>query len=74
VGSVLSSNAPYFFDQTGLDSQTIIMLVQIGVSMGVVSALAKSLGFGTEFRAVAGTLDCCHAVQVRLSRVLDYSS
>jgi len=39
VGSVLSSNAPYFLNQTGLDSQTVIMLVQIGVSMGVVSAL-----------------------------------
>jgi len=71
VGSVLSSNAPYFLNQTGLDSQTVIMLVQIGVSMGVVSALvtssavagevsstrlrAKSLGLGMGFQAVAGT-------------------
>jgi MFS family permease len=38
VGSVLAANAPYFLNQTGLDSQTVIMLVQIGISMGLVSA------------------------------------
>jgi MFS transporter, SP family, general alpha glucoside:H+ symporter len=39
VGAVLSANAPYFLNQTGLDSKTVIMLVQIGISMGVISAL-----------------------------------
>ncbi|KAK0611311.1 hypothetical protein B0T14DRAFT_594440 [Immersiella caudata] len=39
VGAVLSANAPYFLNQTGLDSSTVIMLVQVGISMGVVSAL-----------------------------------
>ncbi|KAH8658208.1 general substrate transporter [Xylariales sp. PMI_506] len=41
VGASLSSNAPYFLDQTGLSSQTVIMLVQIGVSMGVASSLVN---------------------------------
>ncbi|KAK0654901.1 general substrate transporter [Cercophora newfieldiana] len=41
VGAVLSANAPYFLNQTGLDSSTVIMLVQVGISMGVVSALAN---------------------------------
>lgn len=41
VGAVLSANAPYFLNQTGLDSGTVIMLVQVGISMGVVSALVN---------------------------------
>ncbi|KAK5659578.1 hypothetical protein OQA88_780 [Cercophora sp. LCS_1] len=41
VGAVLSANAPYFLNQTGLDSGTVVMLVQIGISMGVVSALVN---------------------------------
>jgi len=41
VGAVLSANAPYFLNQTGLDSQTVLMLVQVGISMGVVSALVN---------------------------------
>ncbi|KAH8202095.1 hypothetical protein TruAng_003763 [Truncatella angustata] len=39
VGAVLSSNAPYFLNQTGLDSHTVLMLTQVGISMGVVSAI-----------------------------------
>lgn len=39
VGSVLSANAPYLLNQTGLDSQTVVMLVQVGISMGAASAL-----------------------------------
>lgn len=39
VGAVLSANAPYFLNQTGLDSHTVVMLTQIGISMGVVSAI-----------------------------------
>lgn len=39
VGSVIASNAPYFLNQTGLDSHTVVKLVQIGISLGVVSAL-----------------------------------
>ncbi|KAH8659998.1 general substrate transporter [Xylariales sp. PMI_506] len=39
VGASLSANAPYFLSQTGLSSDTVIMLVQIGISMGVASAL-----------------------------------
>ncbi|KAK0383014.1 hypothetical protein NLU13_8930 [Sarocladium strictum] len=38
-GAVLSSNAPYFLSQTGLDSKTVLMLTQVGISAGVVSAL-----------------------------------
>lgn len=41
VGAVISSNAPYFLNQTGLDSHTVVMLTQIGVSMGLVSALVN---------------------------------
>ncbi|KAL0932818.1 maltose permease [Colletotrichum truncatum] len=42
VGAVLSSNAPYFLNQTGLDSHTVLMLVQIGIAMGVVSAVGNA--------------------------------
>ncbi|KAM0589592.1 hypothetical protein ACHAP6_003345 [Verticillium nonalfalfae] len=41
VGASLSANAPYFLNQTGLDSHTVVMLVQIGISLGVVSALVN---------------------------------
>lgn len=41
VGSVISSNAPYFLNQTGLDSKTVVKLVQIGISLGVVSSLVN---------------------------------
>jgi MFS transporter, SP family, general alpha glucoside:H+ symporter len=41
VGAVLSANAPYFLSQTGLESQTVLMLVQIAVSIGLVSALVN---------------------------------
>ncbi|KAG8353142.1 hypothetical protein FVEN_g8801 [Fusarium venenatum] len=39
VGTVLSSNAPYFLNQTGMDNHTTVMLLQIAVSCGVVSAI-----------------------------------
>ncbi|CAI4213177.1 unnamed protein product [Parascedosporium putredinis] len=39
VGAVLSANAPYFLNQTGLESHTVIMIIQVGISAGVVSAL-----------------------------------
>ncbi|KAM0552371.1 hypothetical protein ACHAPJ_007931 [Fusarium lateritium] len=39
VGTVLSSNAPYFLNQTGMDNHTTVMLLQIAVSFGVVSAV-----------------------------------
>ncbi|KAI0141517.1 general substrate transporter [Pestalotiopsis sp. NC0098] len=38
AGAVLSSNAPYFLNQTGLDSHTVLLLTQVGIAMGVVSA------------------------------------
>jgi MFS family permease len=38
-GAVLSSNAPYFLNQTGLDSKTVLTLTQVGISVGVVSAI-----------------------------------
>lgn len=41
VGAVLSANAPYFLNQTGLDSATVVMLVQVGISVGVISAIAN---------------------------------
>ena len=41
VGGVLSANAPYFLYQTGLESYTVTMLIQIGVSLGVISALVN---------------------------------
>lgn len=40
-GAVLSSNAPYFLNQTGLDSNTVLLLTQVGISAGVVSALVN---------------------------------
>ncbi|KAF3351014.1 hypothetical protein VdG2_00521 [Verticillium dahliae VDG2] len=40
-GASLSANAPYFLNQTGLDSHTVVMLVQIRISLGVVSALVN---------------------------------
>ncbi|WYZ46654.1 hypothetical protein EsH8_IX_000879 [Colletotrichum jinshuiense] len=42
VGAVLSSNAPYFLNQTGLASNTVLMLVQVGIAVGVVSAVLNA--------------------------------
>ncbi|KAF6815882.1 maltose permease [Colletotrichum plurivorum] len=42
VGAVLSSNAPYFLNQTGLESHTVLMLVQVGIAAGVVSAVGNA--------------------------------
>ncbi|KAK6218437.1 hypothetical protein QIS74_06317 [Colletotrichum tabaci] len=42
IGAVLSSNAPYFLNQTGLSSATVLMLVQVGIAAGVVSALVNA--------------------------------
>jgi MFS transporter, SP family, general alpha glucoside:H+ symporter len=39
VGAVLASNAPYFLNQTGLASETVIMLVQVGISGGLISSI-----------------------------------
>lgn len=38
VGANLSANAPYFLNQTGLASETVIMLIEIGISLGVLSS------------------------------------
>jgi SP family general alpha glucoside:H+ symporter-like MFS transporter len=62
VGAVLSSNAPYFLSQTGLASQTVIMLVQIGISMGVASALLNvflMMKFGRRPLMFFGVGLCC---------------
>ncbi|TEA20933.1 General alpha-glucoside permease [Colletotrichum sidae] len=42
VGAVLSSNAPYFLNQTGLASHTVLMLVQVGIAAGLVSAVGNA--------------------------------
>ena len=49
VGAVLSANAPYFLNQTGLDSQTVLLLVQVGITVGVASALINVF-FMSRFR------------------------
>jgi SP family general alpha glucoside:H+ symporter-like MFS transporter len=41
VGSQLSANAPYFLNQTGLSSHTVLLITQVGVSMGVLSGLVN---------------------------------
>ncbi|CAN8105271.1 unnamed protein product [Discula destructiva] len=41
IGANLSANAPYFLNQTGLDSQTVIMLIEIGISLGVLSSFVN---------------------------------
>ncbi|KAH7175036.1 general substrate transporter [Fusarium flagelliforme] len=41
VGAVLSNNAPYFLNQTGLDSHKVVMFTQIGVGMGAISAVVN---------------------------------
>ncbi|KAF5672021.1 maltose permease [Fusarium heterosporum] len=41
VGTVLSSNAPYFLNQTGMNNHTTVMLLQIAVSCGVISAVVN---------------------------------
>lgn len=43
AGAVLSSNAAYFLDQTGLDSQTVVKLIQIGISIGVLSSVVNAV-------------------------------
>jgi len=43
VGTVLSSNAPYFLNQTGMDNHTTVMILQIAVSCGVLSAVLNVL-------------------------------
>ncbi|WAO94388.1 Maltose permease [Fusarium falciforme] len=39
AGAVLSSNAPYFLSQTGMDNNLIVKILQVAVSLGVVSAV-----------------------------------
>ncbi|KXH49245.1 hypothetical protein CSIM01_13113 [Colletotrichum simmondsii] len=46
AGAVLSSNAPYFLNQTGLSSKTVLLLVQVGIAAGVVSAIVNSIMMG----------------------------
>ncbi|KAL6154655.1 hypothetical protein ACJQWK_00696 [Exserohilum turcicum] len=41
VGSVLSANSPYFLNQSGLSSDTVLTITQVGVSMGVLSAIVN---------------------------------
>ncbi|KAM0326526.1 hypothetical protein ACHAQA_006395 [Verticillium albo-atrum] len=39
TGAVLASNAPYFLNQTGLSSHTVIVLMQVGCVVSIVSSL-----------------------------------
>lgn len=39
VGGTLSANAPYFLNQTGMPPDTVVTLIQVGVSFGVASSL-----------------------------------
>lgn len=41
VGSVLSANSPYFLNQAGLSSNTVLTITQVGVSMGVLSSIVN---------------------------------
>lgn len=62
VGAVLSSNAPYFLNQTGLDSHTVLLLTQVGVAMGVVSAFLNvfsMMKFSRRTLMFFGTGLCC---------------
>lgn len=62
IGAVLSSNAPYFLNQTGLDSGTVVMLTQVGVSMGAVSAIVNvfsMMRFNRRPLMFFGVILCC---------------
>ncbi|KAH8194729.1 hypothetical protein TruAng_011104 [Truncatella angustata] len=62
VGSVLSSNAPYFLNQTGLDSHTVLLLIQVGVALGVVSSLVNvvlMMKLGRRVLMMFGVGLCC---------------
>jgi MFS transporter, SP family, general alpha glucoside:H+ symporter len=62
VGAVLSSNAPYFLNQTGLDSETVLLLTQVGISMGAVSAIVNvysMMKFGRRTLMLFGVVLCC---------------
>jgi SP family general alpha glucoside:H+ symporter-like MFS transporter len=41
IGSVLSANSPYFLNQSGLSSNTVLMITQVGVSLGVISCIVN---------------------------------
>lgn len=41
VGSVLSANSPYFLNQSGLSSSTVLMITQVGTAMGVLSSIVN---------------------------------
>ncbi|USP78037.1 MFS general substrate transporter [Curvularia clavata] len=41
VGSVLSANSPYFLNQSGLSSATVLMITQVGTAMGVLSSIVN---------------------------------
>lgn len=61
-GAVLASNAPYFLNQTGLDSKTVLMLTQVGISMGVVSVLVNvffMMKFNRRTLMFFGVAMCC---------------
>jgi MFS transporter, SP family, general alpha glucoside:H+ symporter len=64
-GAVLASNAPYFLNQTGLDSKTVLMLTQVGISMGVVSSILNvytMMKFGRRTLMFFGVALCCTMV------------
>lgn len=44
AGTVLSANAPYFLNQTGMDNHTTVELLQIAVSVGAASAVLNVFG------------------------------
>ena len=41
IGSVLSANSPYFLNQAGLPSSTVLAITQVGVSLGVLSSIVN---------------------------------
>lgn len=61
-GAVLASNAPYFLNQTGLDSHTVLLLTQVGVAMGAVSAFVNiffMMKFTRRTLMLFGVALCC---------------
>lgn len=61
VGSNLASNAPYFLNQTGLSSHNVLLITQVGISMGVLSAIVNiflMMRFGNRKLMFAGTAIC----------------
>ncbi|KAI9172765.1 maltose permease [Paramyrothecium foliicola] len=41
LGAVLAANAPYFLNQTGLSSNTVVLVMQVGCAVSVVSSIVN---------------------------------